>query len=293
MSARYCFLLGCSNSGKSLLARALRCLEGTLFADEDIIPTFLAHLVKQPLEPWIREAICRGIANHLSLYTTAGGSYSRRKAISEFLTLKLPLTDLGRAFSATRSFDLFIVESNFFSLAPEFLAEAVPNSSWILLVRDGRDCADQLARQYQILSDEKLVKLTSSDIIIGRKVDHRSVPWWVELGRENEFLAASLYGRAIWMWKAMVTMSHDWVTRQETAGTLNSMILKYEDFVSAPVEHGERVIAFLQKRSNVLALRQLKKINGLNIGVHKQRARKELDEAERIAGAELRRFGYI
>ena len=84
----YCFVLGCSGSGKSLLTRPLSVLDGVLVTNERVIPTFLAHLFNQPLNDTIRSTIERGVANHLRTYLRSGPSGSRVDALVRFLTLR-------------------------------------------------------------------------------------------------------------------------------------------------------------------------------------------------------------
>ena len=69
-----------------------------------------------------------------------------------------------------------------FSLAPEFVFDALPEAKIIYIFRDGRDIANSLVASYDVLTDQELTHLQSSEMQSGRSYDHRYVPWWVAEG---------------------------------------------------------------------------------------------------------------
>ena len=97
-----------------------------------------------------------------------------------------------------------VYKEPFFAFAPEYAYEALPSGRIVYIVRDGRDVADSLVRSYDVLTDEKLAGLGTTEAPLGRRHGRLYVPWWVEEGREGEFAVATPYVRAIWMWSAMV-----------------------------------------------------------------------------------------
>src|SRR5207249_6481930 len=115
------------------------------------------------------------------------------------------------------------------------------------IVRDGRDCADLLERNYHILTDEKLTTLDSSEMPIGRKVDHRFVPSWVETGREQEFLAASPFGRAVWMWKVTVRKCHEFYSNNNLVGKDRAFVIRYRELVTDPLGSAAQISRCLGK----------------------------------------------
>jgi hypothetical protein len=71
------------------------------------------------------------------------------------------------------------------------------------------------------------------------------------------------------------------------------LLLSYEDFVTDPVRHGEAVLNHFGESSTPSFRRQLARAHTSSIGAHKRRDPAEIREAERIAGDELRLYGYL
>ena len=126
----------------------------------------------------------------------------------------------------------------------------------------------------------------------GRKVDHRYVPWWVEDGEDDAFLAASPYVRAVWMWKAMVNRCEAFFARPEVAASGRILRLRYEDLMRDPLPEGEAVAAHLGVPFSRAMRKRLERAHTRSIGNHRGRPPEDLRAAERLAAAELARYGY-
>jgi hypothetical protein len=97
-----------------------------------------------------------------------------------------------------------VYKEPFLSLAPEFVFDALPDAKVIYIYRDGRDVANSLVESYDVLTDQELTHLRSTEMRLGRSYDERYVPWWVAEGRDDQFIESSPYVRASWMWAYMV-----------------------------------------------------------------------------------------
>ena len=120
----------------------------------------------------------------------------------------------------------------------------------------------------------------------------RFVPWWVEAGREAEFLSVTPFVRAAWMWKEMTRRCHRFFCDSDIKATGRVLEVKYEGLVKAPVIEGRRIVDFLGAEWNARREKQFLKARSHSVGIHKRRDRKEVAEATRIAGAELELYGY-
>ena len=168
------------------------CVSGILF------PVFIPHLVNYPLPPHIYKALTFGFEASIQNYLDSGIPNSRFAATHRWLLGCMDFQELFQVLRHKRVIKRMVYREPFLSFAPEFTYHALLNCRIIHIYRDGRDCADSLVRSYDVLTDEKLTTLRTSEMPLGRKYDHRYVPWWVEDEREDEFLACTPYIRAIW-----------------------------------------------------------------------------------------------
>ena len=107
--------------------------------------------------------------------------------------------------------------------------------------RDGRDCAQSLVTTYDVLTDEKLESLDTAEAPVGRRFDHRYVPWWVEPGRDREFLGSVPYVRAIWMWKEIVRRSRAFIYDASVAASGRVLEVRYEQLGGDAASVGKSV----------------------------------------------------
>lgn len=285
-------VLGCPRSGTTFLMRVLNTLPDTECVTGIIFPSAIPQIVNYPLSPEVYRALVVEFKQSLLRYLHSGLFNARAAAVQKWIAAPTGLGGLRKALRGERSVDRLIYKEPFLSFAPAFAHEALPEARIVHIYRDGRDCADSLARSYNVLTDDKLTHLRSAEMRLGRKVDHRYVPWWVEEGQEDAFLATTPYVRAIWMWKTMVRRCHDFFASPSMASSGRVLNLCYEDLMREPLKQGQAVAAHLGVATNKPFYRQLKNAHTRSIGIHRQRSAEEIQAAERIAGDELRLYGY-
>jgi len=291
---QYDIVLGCPRSGTTFLMEILNtlpdveCLTGTL------LPVSIPQIVNAAdLSPTLYDALAVGFERALDDYMASGRFRSRAAALQKWVNAPSGVKGLYDAVRRRRSLNRLIYKEPFLSFAPEFVYYALPNANIIHIYRDGRDCANSLVRTYDVLSDDNLTHLMGAEMRLGRKVGPSYVPWWVEDGREEEFLAATPFGRAIWMWAYMVRRCDHFFSLPDVKASGRVMLLRYEDLVQSPDEYGEQILAHLGLPSSKGFRRRLQTAHTGSIGKHEGRRTPELDEAERIAGPELARYGYL
>lgn len=170
---------------------------------------------------------------------------------------------------------------------------AVPDAKIIYIHRDGRDVANSLVQSYDVLSDESLTHLRSTEMRFGRHHDERYVPWWVEEGRDREFLKASQYGRAIWMWNYMIQCCAAFFESRLPAKSEHVLQISYEELVRAPLKFEKVICNHLDRTPTRAMQRQLRAARTTSIGKYRQRSKSVIDEMETIAQDGLGRLGYL
>jgi hypothetical protein len=285
-------LLGCTGSGKSLLGSVLRRLPGTVFANECVFPPCIAHVVNQPLAPEIRAALAAGFADNLRVFMTCGSTNSRAASLISAMAGQMGLRELVAILWRGQRNKRCLFESNFFTLAPDFVFEALPECRMICMVRDGRDCAHVLSRRYNPFTDERLTSLSHTEMLVGRQYDHRYVPWWVEVGSELAFLNATPFLRCLWMWKAMTRRFQHFYDRLDVPARARVAIIRYEDLVSNPSTTIDQMLQFVGQPDSALARRAAKKLHARNVCLSLARPPEELRRAASLVYDELMLHGY-
>lgn len=293
MNVKYCIVLGCPRSGTTFLITALRALDNSECVSGLLVPVSIPHLVNYALPSYAYNALTFGLGASLHNYLNSGIPYSRFGALHKCLKGYMSGAELFQTWQRNRIIERIVYKEPFLSFAPEFTYRALPDCRILHIYRDGRDCADSLVRTYNVLTDEKLMALNTAEMPLGRQYDHRYVPWWVEEGREEEFLATTPYVRAIWMWKEMVGRCYKFFSQPEVAATNRVLLVRYEDLVSNSLEYGERIVEHFGAKMNARLQRQFKKAHPLSIGIHKKRDNREIAEAEIIAKTELSIYSYL
>ena len=289
---RYDVVLGCPRSGTTFLMETMSALPDVECMTGTLLPVSIPQIVNADLSPALYEALAVGFERALDDYMQSGRFHSRAAALQKWANAPTGLRGLWKAVRGKRTLDRLLYKEPFLAFAPEFVYHALPDAKIIHLYRDGRDCANSLVRTYDVLTDDNLTHLLGAEMRLGRKVDHRYVPWWVEEGREEEFLAASPYGRAIWMWAYMTRRCHTFFSQPEVASSGRVLQLRYEDFVQHPESHGKRILDHLDLQPSRGFWRRLRTAHAGSIGKHERRADAEVEEAQRIAGAELALYDY-
>lgn len=289
---RISVILGCPRSGTTFLVRALQPLARTEALTGLIYPPALAHLAAVSPAADVQALLEYSLASALDDFVdfaarsrawTAGAVLSGNARWSELATVLR-----GRR----RPVDALVFKEPFLAFAPELVCRALPEARIVHIHRDGRDCADSLERKYAVLTDEKLAGLSTNEAPMGRKVDHRYVPWWVAEGAEDDFLARSPYVRSVWMWREIVRRCHDAFGRPDMADDGRVLAVGYEALMADPIAVGHAVVAHLGLTPNRGVDKRLGTAHARSVGIHRRRGQDQVVEATELAGPELARLGY-
>lgn len=293
MTVKYCVVMGCPRSGTTFLIKALNALPYSECINELLIPVCIPHIANHPLPPTIYNALQLGFETSLERYANDGKIYSRLLAIQKYVNGYMDIQELFQALRHQRKIEHLIYKEPYLSFAPEFTYHALPESKIIYIYRDGRDCADSNVRTYNVLADEKLMSLSTLEIFIGRQYEQRYIPWWVEAGREGEFLACTPYVRTIWMWKEIVSRCHNFFSHPDVVKSGRVLLIKYEDLVNDSLKYGEIIVEHLGGKMNAQLQKQFQQAHPRSVGIYKKRNPQEIQEAEEIAKQELTLYGYL
>ena len=289
---QYNVILGCPRSGTTFLFEALETLPNSECASGHLFPLALAHIVNYPIAPEIYQCLSNSFEFSIQDFLESI-SNSRIRPIQKWLTQAMTNKELLQALLRKRKVERFIYKEPFLSFSPELVYNALQNCRIIHIYRDGRDCADSLVRKYDVLTDEKLAALKTAEMPLGRKYDHRYIPWWVNNGQEEAFISSSPFVRAVWMWKEMIRRCNNYFSRPEVISSGRVLKLKYEELVHEPFRHGEMAAEHFGCEMNHLLQNRLKAARCSSVGVHKRRDPKEIEIAEEIARSELQLCGYL
>jgi hypothetical protein len=240
----------------------------------------------------VREVIRYSLHDTLEQYVESAET-SRVFAIGQLLQRHIGVTEALAGVRRKRVIRGLIYKEPFLSFSPELPYEALRDCRMVHIYRDGRDAADSLVRSYEVLTDAKLKTAKSNEVTWGRQVGDRVVPWWVDDGREQEFLDASPYIRAIWMWSVMVRRSHNFATRSDVAASGRVLEVCYESLMIDPETEGKRVLEHFGLRLNRRIRQKLASAHGRSVGIHRRREADEVVRATELAASELRLLGYI
>lgn len=292
MGIKYGVVLGCPRSGTTFLMKALKALGNSECISGDHLPVSIPAVINFSLPVPILNSLEFGFKHSLDNYLDTA-SNSRYHMLHKWLIGYADINELLLTLRKKRIVQHLIYKEPFLSFAPEFSYNALPDSRIVYIFRDGRDCADSLVRSYDVLSDQKLLNLHTPEVVMGRKYDDRYVPWWVEDGKEEEFLTYTPYVRSIWMWKEMVRRCHNFFSKPEILESGRVLFLKYEDLMSDSLKYGELVIKHFGSSMNPRLHKRLRQARTSSIGVHKRRDPHEIKLAEKVAKTELELYGYI
>jgi hypothetical protein len=288
------FIMGCPRSGTTVLADSLGLLPNAILKIGIFMPDRTMHLLGSGmLSPACKEHLLW--AHRYSFWRAFiemhGSGWSTLRDMVRTLSLKplrrrkQPLSDL-----------LFIYKEPFLNFACEDLARHFSKAKFIHIVRDGRDCADSMVRTYpHALSDDVLKgpllwRLKGSEIGVAREWRGWNLPWWLEQGAEEDFLALPPFARYVWMWKVMVCRGQALATHIEPERFLE---VRYEAFCDKPLEVGERILQFLKAPTGGAYKRFLRRVTPASVGCHRRRPKELLAQSERIGSPLLGELGYL
>ena len=292
MPIEYNVIFGCPRSGTTFLFEALNALPNSECSSGHLFPLALAHLANQDLPSEAYECIVNSFEFSIQDYLEA--VYGNRvTSIHKWLLKSMSTKELLQSLNGQRRIERFVYKEPFLAFSPELVYNALPGCRIIHIYRDGRDCADSLARKYKVLTDEKLMTLKTAEMPVGRKVDHRYVPWWVEAGREAEFLSYTPYVRSIWMWKEIVGRCRTFLSRPDVVASGRILSIKYEDLVQSPLQYGEQAVSHFRCNMSDQLRVKFESARQSSVNIHKRRDAEELKLAEKVAHTELCAYGYL
>lgn len=293
MPQDHAIVFGASRSGTTFLMSVLDALPEAECITGNLFPTPLIHLVAQAPPPETEQLLARSFRSGIRDFVGSAAYRSRAAALRKWWIAERAPRGLRAAARGARRERVVVYKEPFLSFAPAFAYETFPQSRLVYLLRDGRDVADSMVRKYDILSDARLANLENNEAPLGRHHGSLIVPWWVEPGDEDEFAAADQFGRAIWMWAAMAKRSQDFIEAPEIAASGRILTVRYEELMADPVGQGEALIDHVGMKPGRMARRRLGAAHGRSVGIHARRDAESVRRAEAIAGAQLRRNGYL
>lgn len=298
MSTRYAIILGCPRSGTTYLSRLFNTIPAFESLVGTLLPTAIPHVVNQPLEASVYNALAQGFERSLDAYLHSGRYHSKAAELQKWANAPTGLRGLWNVVAGPRPMpDVMVYKEPALGWAPRFVMDAFPDAPLIHIYRDGRDVANSLVRSYNVLTDDSLRTLKGSEVRIGRPYDPsgrdpRYVPWWVDDADADAFMRAAPYVRAAWMWATIVRRCHEAFAEAQAQNRNPVLQIRYEDLVTDPKTHGHRALEFLGGRPTRRFEAILDKTYTSSIGSYARRNPNEVAAAERVAEAELRRYGY-
>lgn len=288
----YNVILGCPRSGTTFLVNSLKAMSNSECISGHLLPVVIPHLVNQSLSSEIYKALATGFEFTLKDFLESIDK-ARLPAMQKWFNKYMSLSELIQALQQKRKIEHVIYKEPFLGFAPEFTYNALPNCRIVHIYRDGRDVADSLIRKYQVLTDEKLMYLGTAEMPLGHKYDHRYIPWWVETGKEQEFLNHTPYIRSIWMWKEITRRCHEFFSRSDVIASNRVLLVKYEDLVSEPLAYAKLIVEHFGGSINSRLEKKFQGARTSSIGIYQKRDDQEIKIATQIAERELKQYGYL
>ena len=290
---RIFFIVAAPRSGTTFIAKAMRHAPSTRsYVGNLMLPvtssiyaraaTAGRHLETRALE--------HGLASELA---RRGAFLSGREELARALLFEqVPADSLRTLLWRERPRNL-VWKEPLLSFAPELALRAVPEARLFYILRDGRDVANSLVADYDVLTDDVLRTACG-----GPQNEHPfpdrpgrdglTVPWWVPEAQVERFLAASQFGRAGSMWAAMVERC----MAALEADPDRVVVARYEEFTRDPARLLETICSFLGEPESRPLRGACRRVSPRSIGRDKGRSAAELADFEALAGETLRKYGY-
>lgn len=286
-------VVGCPRSGTTFLSRIFNAAPGVESLIGTLYPVALPHLANH-VEGDTKKVLALALERSIDEYLHSGRCWSRAMSLQKWFNAPTGVAGLAAAMKGKRRIDIMIYKEPMLSFAPELAVEAFPNGRIIHIVRDGRDTANSMVRTYGSFTDERLMESPINIYgILGRTVRGYTVPWWVEEGREDEFIASTPYVRSIWMWRYVVRRCTEYFAQPEIEATGNVITVRYETLMRNPEEEGARIMDHLGIEMSKTFRQRLATAHEGSIGKHEKRDAAEVKAAESVAGDMLTSLGYL
>lgn len=286
------FVIGCPRSGTTFLMNCLEALPYTECVSGISFPVPMAHLAAQQLPEQTIHCLEYALRSTLNVYLNAVPN-SRFKAFHRLATGSLGFREAKKIFQRRRQLLNLIYKEPFFSFSPNFLYGALSDCKIIYLYRDGRDCANSLVESYDVLTNEKLKTLDTSESVLGYQHKGFWIPWWVAADQADNFVEASPYVRSIWMWKEMVLCCESFFSQANVMTSGRILKIKYEDLASEPMVFGEKIVNYIGANFDSRLQKRFRQASVESIGKYKRRDALDMKLAEQVAHRELSLYGYI
>jgi len=292
------FLLGSPRSGTTFLSSVVTSANDVEEFVGILAPSRLMHLLAK-LEK-SKSDHCKSITTCIRDVFWHAFIKRRTWRTERFVKLlkgKISLIGLFKPLSVKNS--LFTYKEPLMCLAASVFAKEFNSSKFVHIIRDGRDVAASFLRRYpdalsdHVLLDQELASRKNSEIGSFRLYSKWVIPWWVESGREDEFVHASKFCRCLWLWR--ILLEHALELRDNLPADRYLEVF-YEELTISSRDVGEKILRFIGKESNACFNRQMRKAYITSIGSYKKyvsRGEVTEDEINAVAGCMLRRLNYI
>lgn len=288
------FILGCPRSGTTFLSQCIAAINNVEEFVGVLVPPRFMHLIASTDDTQQKENLL------LITRDIFWQAFWRRRMFKheKFIQVSKGNTALGELFkNPGMNNATFCYKEPFLCFAGLEFARHYPNSKFIHIIRDGRDNADSMNRTYphalsdEILKDENLTKNNVSEIGIWRRYRGFSIPWWINEGKEDQFIAYSKYERNFLMWAEMVSRGR---AIKSLVGAERYFEVKYEELVKDPLPVSQQILEFLGAGTNKRMNGKLKKAFSTSIGINKTNSSStKLKNSEESAFALLKELGYV
>jgi hypothetical protein len=288
------FIMGCPRSGTTVLADLLGHLPNMILKTGTLTPDRTMHLLgcgelSSAAEEHLLWAERYGFWR--AFLETHG---SRMWALRDSLRTG-SLRVLRRHRRPPEQY-LFGYKEPFLVVAVEAFARHFGRAKFIHIIRDGRDCADSMARTYphaladEVLRSPLLWRLKGSEIGVARPWQGWHLPWWLPEGAEADFVALPPMSRYVWMWQELVRRG---LAAASVLGPDRLLQLRYEEFCQNPVEVGRRLVEFLGVRAGASYRRFLRSLNLRSVGCHRCWPEDLRRQSEMVGSPLLDELGYL
>lgn len=289
------FVMGCPRSGTTFLAESIGAIRNVEYISSVLMPPRAMHLLGsdhassqtvQNLSLILRDLLWQAFWRR---------HQSRSERVLEWFRGNIHFSEVWAKEGQIPNGWLCYKEP-FLAFAVSQIAHHFPGAKFIHIVRDGLDCADSLERRYpdalsdRILVDAALAENKSSEIGVWRNADGYCIPWWVEPGAEEEFIACTPFSRYVWMWREIVSRQSD---RKHELGERRFLEVRYETLVRDPDATATQVLKFLGIAEDRRFRRRLAHATAKSVGISfKRQTADQIRSAERVAARCLAEFGY-